>query len=95
MVNSPLIGNEGYLESSYFIFTIQEEGRGEQDDQSIINFLKQLDIEGLEALLRLFEEGYSFDKMYMNGEEKTIDYLNELLQLLQSGELQISNVEVE
>jgi hypothetical protein len=95
VVSSPITGEEGFLESGFFIFKILQETIGNQSDQSIKNFLEQLNIEELDELLQLFDAGYSFDVMYLNGAEVTVDYLNEILLKLQSGELQISSVRVE
>jgi hypothetical protein len=94
-INSPLPEGENSLESNFFIFNIVEENYQNSEDQSLIYFLEQLNIEGLEEIMQLLEAGYSLDVLYLNGEVKSIDYLNELLQKILSGELQISNLEIE
>jgi hypothetical protein len=95
LISSPFTGQENTLESSFFIFNIADEEGGSEEDQSIINFLQQINIVELEEILQFFEEGYSFDNLYLNGEEISIDFLNELLQKILSGELRVSGVGIE
>lgn len=95
VVSSPITGAQSNLKSNFFIFKILPETMGDQADQSVINFLEQLDIEELQELLQLFEAGYSLEVIYLNGEEVNVDHLNEILLKLNSGELQLSDVYVE
>ena len=74
------------------ISTNQEE---EINNQILINFLTQLNIEELEELLALINNGYSIKNIFWQGTTISMDELNDILEQIANGELIIENVSVQ
>jgi len=67
----------------------------EINNQALINFLSQLNIEGVNELIALIESGFSVDKLIWGDREITLGELNDILKKISDGELKIKNLTVE
>ena len=74
------------------ISTDQED---EMNNQILINFLIQLNIEDLEELIALINSGYDIKNIFWQGSTISMDELNDILEQIANGDLIIENVSVE
>ena len=65
------------------------------NNQILVNFLKQLNIEGLEELIALINSGYDLKNIFWQGSTISMDELNDILEQIANGDLKIGNVNVE
>ncbi len=93
-INTPM-GSAEKHKSVMYLFTVSTEEQEEQDNQMLVNFLNQLNIEGIQELIALIEGGYSCEKMFFDGNEISIDDLNEILQKISDGEIKIKDFSIE
>ncbi|MCK4313063.1 MAG: hypothetical protein KAW88_10055 [Candidatus Cloacimonetes bacterium] len=87
------VATETYKSIIYLFMLSSEEG--EMNNQTLINFLTQLNIEGINELIALIEGGFSFENMIWEGREITMDELNDILEKISNGELTIKSLTVE
>ncbi|MCD4795625.1 MAG: hypothetical protein K8R49_00420 [Candidatus Cloacimonetes bacterium] len=93
-LNTPM-GSAEKHKSVMYLFMVSTEEQEDQDNQMLINFLRQLNIEGIQELITLIESGYSFDKMFFDGNEISINDLNEILQKISDGEIKLKDFSIE
>ncbi len=89
---TPMKSKEEEIKSSMYLFTLSEEEFGNQEEQILINFLTQLNIEGLDELILLLEKGYSCEKLVWEGREISVNELNDILEKVISGEKKVKSV---
>jgi hypothetical protein len=87
------IATEQYKSIIYlFMLSSEEEGI---NNQMLINFLSQLNIEGVNDIIALIEGGFSVDKLIWGAREITMEELNDILKKISEGELKVKNLTVE
>lgn len=89
---TPMKSKEEEIKSSMYLFTLSEEEFGNQEEQILINFLTQLNIEGLDDLILLLEKGYSCEKIVWEGRDISVNELNDILEKVISGEKKVKSV---
>ncbi len=93
-INTPMASVEKH-KSVMYLFTVSTEEQEDQDNQMLINFLNQLNIEGIQELIALIQSGYSFEKLFFDGNEISINDLNEILQKISDGEIKVKDFSIE
>ncbi len=94
-VTSPLADENEVLSSNIYLFSISSDEEVNQNNQILINFLQQLQIEGMDEVIALLEAGYNFEDINWHGNTMGIDGLNEFLQQVLNGEVQIKSMSIE
>lgn len=89
------VGEEGSFKSIIYSFMISTDQEDEMNNQILINFLTQLNIEDLEELIALINSGYDIKNIYWQGSTISMDELNDILEQIANGDLVIENVSVE
>lgn len=95
VTTSPLTDEGNLITSNIYLFSISSDQEVNQNNQILINFLQQLQIEGMDEIISLLEEGYDFDNIIWHGEEMGIEGLNDFLQQIVNGEIEIKNMTIE
>jgi len=89
------VGGEGSYKSIIYSFIISTDQEEEMNNQILINFLEQLNIEGLEELIALINSGYNLKDIFWQGSTISMDELKDILEQINNGDLKIGNVSVE
>ncbi len=58
-------------------------------------FLNQLEIEGVDEIIKLLESGYTLDNLIWKGKEIEVEYLMEILEEISSGKIEPTKITVE
>jgi hypothetical protein len=88
-------GTNAFLESELYLFTVDGETAISPQAMQLYNFIKQLDAEDTQQILDLLQSGYNPQKISINGEERAISELLEILRKSQTGEIEIKSILVE
>lgn len=88
-------GTNAFLESELYLFTVDGETAISPQAMQLYNFIKQLDAEDTQQILDLLQSGYNPQKISINGEERAISELLEILRKSQTGEIEIKSISVE
>lgn len=94
-VTSPLAESDQAIKSNLYLFSISTDSEVNQNNQMLINFLEQIQIEGMDQIISLLEQGYDFDSINWQGNDMGIDGLNDLLQRIVNGEIEVTNMTIE
>ena len=65
------------------------------DTQVLLNFLYQLNLSGIDDIIRLLESGYGFDTIVWDGREVRLEELREILEKYLAGEINVKSLSVE
>ena len=89
------IGEQGRYKSILYSFLVSTNQEEEMNNQILINFLTQLNIEELDELIALINNGYNIKNIFWQGTTISMDELNDILEQIANGELIIKNVSVQ
>ena len=88
-------GDETYLKSDVYIFNTFTDNVTDMDTQVLLNFLYQLNLSGIDDIIRLLESGYGFDTIVWDGREVRLEELREILEKYLAGEINVKSLSVE
>ena len=97
-INSPYNPDgipETYLKSDVYIFNTFTDNVTDMDTQVLLNFLYQLNLSGIDDIIRLLESGYGFDTIVWDGREVRLEELREILEKYLAGEINVKSLSVE
>lgn len=94
-VVSPIMSAESVYKSTMYLFRLSDSSAEEMSLQILINFLNQLDIEGVDEVIKLLETGYTIDNLIWQGKEIPFEDLMEILEDISSGKIEPKKLTVE
>lgn len=94
-VVSPIVASESEYKSTMYLFKLSDTATEELGLQILLNFLNQLDLEGVDEVIKLLESGYTLDNLIWKGKEIEVEYLMEILEEISSGKIEPTKITVE
>ena len=94
-VISPIAASESEYKSTMYLFKLSDSASEELSLQILINFLNQLDIDGVDEIISLLEAGYTIDNIIWRGNEIAAEDLMEILEEISSGNIEPIKITVE
>lgn len=94
-VMSPIAASESKYRSTMYLFRLSDSASEELSLHILINFLNQLDIEGVDEIISLLEAGYTIDNIIWRGSEISAEDLMEILEEISSGNLEPIKITIE
>ncbi|MCK5052458.1 MAG: hypothetical protein KAS53_12095 [Candidatus Cloacimonetes bacterium] len=94
-VMSPIAASESEYKSTMYLFKLSDSASEELSLQILINFLNQLDIDGVDEIISLLEAGYTIDNIIWRGSEIPAEDLMEILEEISSGNIEPIKITVE
>ena len=95
IVESPIAASESEYKSTMYLFRLSDSASEESNLQILINFLNQLDIDGVDEIISLLEAGYTLDNIIWRGSEISAEDLMEILEEISSGNIEPIKITVE
>ncbi len=95
IVMSPIAASESEYKSTMYLFRLSDSASEESSLQILINFLNQLDIDGVDEIISLLEAGYTLDNIIWRGSEISAEDLMEILDEISSGNIEPIKITVE
>ncbi|MEA2095275.1 MAG: hypothetical protein U9P73_01090 [Candidatus Cloacimonadota bacterium] len=95
LVMSPIAASESEYKSTMYLFRLSDSASEESSLQILINFLNQLDIDGVDEIISLLEAGYTIDNIIWRGSEISAEDLMEILEEISSGNIEPIKITVE
>lgn len=93
--SSPNISSESVYKSTMYLFRLSNSSSEEMNLQILINFLNQLDIDGVGEVISLLEAGYTIDNIIWRGNEIEPAGLMEILEDISNGNITPTQITVE
>lgn len=94
-VVSPIAASESEYKSTMYLFKLSDAASEELSLQILINFLNQLDIEGVDEVISLLEAGYTLENLVWKGQEISAEDLMNILEEISSGEIEPTKIIIE
>jgi len=94
-VTNPIVSAESIYKSTMYLFKLSNTGAEELDMQILRNFLTQLNVEGIDEVIRLLEAGYVIENLFWQGREITAEELVEILEDISAGIFEVKNLTIE
>ncbi len=94
-VVSPIVASESEYKSTMYSFKLSDTATEELGLQILLNFLNQLDLEGVDEVIKLLESGYTLDNLIWKGREIPVEDLMEILEKISSGKIEPTKITVE
>ncbi|MDP8204274.1 MAG: hypothetical protein P9L95_07075 [Candidatus Tenebribacter mawsonii] len=95
IATSPNASSESKYRSTIYLFRLSDTSSEELSLQILINFLNQLDIEGIDEIISLLEAGYTIDNIIWQGTEISVETLMEIIEEISSGNIDPINITIE
>ncbi len=95
IVMSPIAASESEYKSTMYLFRLSDSASEESNLQILINFLNQLDIDGVDEIISLLEAGYTLDNIIWRGSEISAEDLMGILEEISSGNIEPIKITVE
>ncbi|MCF7858031.1 MAG: hypothetical protein K9N07_01715 [Candidatus Cloacimonetes bacterium] len=94
-VTSPNISSQTVYKSTLYLFKLSNTESDAISYQILINFINQLDIDGVDEAISLLETGYRLDNIIWNGYEIPVEKLIEILEEISSGVITPVSITIE
>ena len=95
IVESPIASSESEYKSTMYLFKLSDSASEELSLQILINFLNQLDIEGVDEVINLLDTGYTLEDLIWKEVEIKAEDLMEILEEISSGNIKPIKITVE
>ncbi len=94
-VANPMVAAESIYKSTMYLFKLSNTGTEEMEMQILKNFLTQLNVEGIDEVIKLLEAGYVIENLFWQGREITAEELVQILEDISSGKVEAKNLTIE
>ena len=94
-LNNPFGNQNPEISSIFYVFKLNPDVQQQIDDQTLVNFVNQLNADGTEDIINLIQNGFSLENINMEGQEMSAQELYELLMKIASGEIEVESITVE